>query len=95
MGDLIVRGGVIRPSTARPAPLPSSMNGWRRCDRPASQKIDGRIIGDDQRFDDEGIGPGWAWDYLQFAIRPGQARCSSTRISRPDDPPSRPASQLR
>ena len=29
-------------------------------------KIDGRIIGDDQRFDDEGIGPGWAWDYLQF-----------------------------
>ena len=30
------------------------------------QKIDGRIIGDDQRFDDEGIGPGWAWDYLQF-----------------------------
>ena len=29
-------------------------------------QIDGRIIGDDQLFDDEGIGPGWAWDYLQF-----------------------------
>ena len=29
-------------------------------------EIDGRIVGDDQRFDDEGIGPGWAWDYLQF-----------------------------
>ena len=24
----------------------------------------GRIIGDDQAFDDEGLGPGWAWDYL-------------------------------
>jgi D-alanyl-D-alanine carboxypeptidase/D-alanyl-D-alanine-endopeptidase (penicillin-binding protein 4) len=28
--------------------------------------IDGRIVGDDQAFDDEGIGAGWAWDYLQY-----------------------------
>lgn len=27
--------------------------------------IDGRIIGDDQAFDDEGVGPGWSWDYLE------------------------------
>ncbi|MBI2835562.1 MAG: D-alanyl-D-alanine carboxypeptidase/D-alanyl-D-alanine-endopeptidase [Acidobacteria bacterium] len=26
--------------------------------------IDGRIIGDDNRFEDEGLGAGWAWDYL-------------------------------
>lgn len=26
--------------------------------------VRGRIIGDDNAFDDETIGPGWAWDYL-------------------------------
>jgi D-alanyl-D-alanine carboxypeptidase/D-alanyl-D-alanine-endopeptidase (penicillin-binding protein 4) len=26
--------------------------------------IDGRIIGDDNALDDEGLGQGWAWDYL-------------------------------
>jgi serine-type D-Ala-D-Ala carboxypeptidase/endopeptidase (penicillin-binding protein 4) len=28
------------------------------------QKIEGRIIGDDSAFDDEGLGAGWAWDDL-------------------------------
>jgi serine-type D-Ala-D-Ala carboxypeptidase/endopeptidase (penicillin-binding protein 4) len=28
--------------------------------------IEGRIVGDDQAFDDEWIGAGWAWDYLQY-----------------------------
>lgn len=28
------------------------------------QKIDGRIIGDDDAFDDDGLGTGWAWDDL-------------------------------
>lgn len=27
-------------------------------------RVTGRLIGDDNLFDDEGIGPGWAWDYL-------------------------------
>lgn len=27
-------------------------------------RVNGRLIGDDSLFDDEGIGPGWAWDYL-------------------------------
>ena len=39
MGDLIVRGGgdpTINRATS--APLPSSMNGWRRCDRPAFRR---------------------------------------------------------
>jgi D-alanyl-D-alanine carboxypeptidase/D-alanyl-D-alanine-endopeptidase (penicillin-binding protein 4) len=30
------------------------------------RRIDGRIIGDDQAFDDEGLGDGWSWDYLQY-----------------------------
>ena len=29
------------------------------------RRIDGRIIGDDNLFDDEGLGAGWAWDYLE------------------------------
>ena len=28
------------------------------------ESINGRMIGDDQAFDDDGIGAGWAWDYL-------------------------------
>ena len=27
-------------------------------------RVDGRVIGDDSFFDDEGLGAGWAWDYL-------------------------------
>ena len=30
------------------------------------QPIDGRIVGDDSAFDDEGLGAGWSWDYLQY-----------------------------
>jgi len=29
-------------------------------------RIDGRIVGDDNAFDDAGLGGGWAWDYLQY-----------------------------
>lgn len=28
------------------------------------QKVEGRVIGDDSAFDDEGLGAGWAWDDL-------------------------------
>lgn len=27
--------------------------------------IEGRILGDDQAFEDQGVGPGWSWDYLE------------------------------
>lgn len=27
--------------------------------------VAGRIVGDDQAFDDQGLGPGWSWDYLE------------------------------
>jgi serine-type D-Ala-D-Ala carboxypeptidase/endopeptidase (penicillin-binding protein 4) len=30
--------------------------------------IDGRIVGDDDLFDDEGIVPGWSWDDLPFGF---------------------------
>jgi D-alanyl-D-alanine carboxypeptidase/D-alanyl-D-alanine-endopeptidase (penicillin-binding protein 4) len=28
------------------------------------RRVEGRLVGDDNVFDDEGIGAGWAWDYL-------------------------------
>ncbi len=44
-----------------------STNGRTRCGRPASGASTGRIIGDDNAFDDDGLGAGWAWDYLADA----------------------------
>ena len=35
------------------------------------QKIDGRIIGDDNAFDDDGLGAGWAWDDLAASFATG------------------------
>jgi serine-type D-Ala-D-Ala carboxypeptidase/endopeptidase (penicillin-binding protein 4) len=29
-------------------------------------QIAGRVIGDDQAFDDDWLGAGWSWDYLQY-----------------------------
>ena len=67
-GDLIVRGNgdpTINTRDGR-ADAGARRVGARRSRPPASRAIDGRIIGDDQAFDDEGIGAGWAWDYLQY-----------------------------
>ena len=67
-GDLFVRGGGDPTINARDgAGAQRVLDEWAAALSAAGiQQIDGRIIGDDQRFDDEGIGPGWAWDYLQF-----------------------------
>ena len=71
MGDLIVRGGGDPTINSRDQRAAAVLDEWVAALRSAGiQKIDGRIIGDDQRFDDEGIGPGWAWDYLQLATLP-------------------------
>lgn len=32
--------------------------------RAGIRRVAGRLIGDDNAFDDEGLGSGWAWDYL-------------------------------
>ena len=66
-GDLVVRGGGDPTINARNQRATALLDEWAAALRAAGiQQIDGRIIGDDQLFDDEGIGPGWAWDYLQF-----------------------------
>jgi D-alanyl-D-alanine carboxypeptidase/D-alanyl-D-alanine-endopeptidase (penicillin-binding protein 4) len=66
-GDLYVRGGgdpTINTRSGRGAALFAQ---WTSALSAAGiKKIDGRIIGDDNLFDDEGLGAGWAWDDLQY-----------------------------
>lgn len=65
-GDLIVRGGGDPTISTRGKRSEMLFDEWAAALRLAGiTTIDGRIIGDDQVFDDEGIGPGWSWDYLE------------------------------
>lgn len=66
-GDLFVRGGGDPTINTREGRASAVLDEWAAALRAAGiNEINGRIVGDDQLFDDEGIGPGWAWDYLQF-----------------------------
>lgn len=65
-GDLIVRGGGDPTVNARGSRNEAMLDEWAAALRAAGiTSIDGRIVGDDQLFDDEGVGPGWSWDYLE------------------------------
>ena len=67
-GDLLVRGGGDPTINTRNARGAAVFGAWAAALKQAGiDEISGRIIGDDQLFDDEGIGAGWAWDYLQYA----------------------------
>ena len=66
-GDLIARGNGDPTINRRENRTAAVLDQWADALRTAGiQEIAGRIIGDDQAFDDEGIGDGWSWDYLQF-----------------------------
>jgi len=64
-GDLVVVGGgdpTIGTADEMASPLFST---WVDALREAGiKRINGRLIGDDDAFEDEGRGGGWAWDYL-------------------------------
>jgi D-alanyl-D-alanine carboxypeptidase/D-alanyl-D-alanine-endopeptidase (penicillin-binding protein 4) len=64
-GDLIVVG-TGDPSIVAQDLGPAALFGeWASALRAAGiRRVDGRILGDDHAFDDEGLGAGWAWDYL-------------------------------
>lgn len=65
-GDLIVRGTGDPTINTRESRAAAVFDEWAQALRTAGiTAVDGRIIGSDQAFDDEGIGPGWAWDYLE------------------------------
>jgi D-alanyl-D-alanine carboxypeptidase/D-alanyl-D-alanine-endopeptidase (penicillin-binding protein 4) len=66
-GDLIVKSNGDPTINTREHRAEAVMNEWAQALRTAGiQSIDGRVIGNDQAFDDEGVGAGWAWDYLQY-----------------------------
>ncbi len=66
-GDLVVRGGGDPTINTRSGRGAAVFGAWVAAVREAGiLEINGRIIGDDRLFDDEGIGGGWAWDYLQY-----------------------------
>ena len=65
LGDLVVRGTGDPTISTRGERARAVFDEWAKALRDAGiAEIQGRIIGDDQAFDDEGLGPGWAWDYL-------------------------------
>jgi D-alanyl-D-alanine carboxypeptidase/D-alanyl-D-alanine-endopeptidase (penicillin-binding protein 4) len=67
-GDLYVRGGGDPTINTRNGRGAAVFADWAAALRAAGiHRIDGRIIGDDNLFDDEGVGAGWAWDYLEAA----------------------------
>jgi D-alanyl-D-alanine carboxypeptidase/D-alanyl-D-alanine-endopeptidase (penicillin-binding protein 4) len=66
-GDLIVKSNGDPTINTREGRGAAVFDQWAQSLRAAGiESVDGRIIGDDQAFDDEGIGAGWAWDYLQY-----------------------------
>jgi D-alanyl-D-alanine carboxypeptidase/D-alanyl-D-alanine-endopeptidase (penicillin-binding protein 4) len=66
-GDLFIRGTGDPTINRRQGRAASVLAEWAGILRAAGiHEIDGRIVGDDQAFDDEGLGDGWSWDYLQF-----------------------------
>ena len=65
-GDVFVRGNGDPTINTRDNRAATVFDQWASALRAAGIiAIEGRIIGDDQAFDDEGIGPGWSWDYLE------------------------------
>lgn len=65
-GDLIVRGSGDPTINTRGGRGDAVFNDFAEGLRTAGiREIRGRVLGDDQAFDEEGIGPGWAWDYLE------------------------------
>ena len=66
-GDLFVRSNGDPSINTREGRADAVLYEWARGLQAAGiTSIEGRVIGDDQAFDDEGIGAGWAWDYLQY-----------------------------
>jgi D-alanyl-D-alanine carboxypeptidase/D-alanyl-D-alanine-endopeptidase (penicillin-binding protein 4) len=69
-GDLIVVGSGD-PTIGREGPG-GVLDSWaERLKAAGIRTISGRIIGDDNFFDDETLGPGWAWDYLASGYATG------------------------
>jgi D-alanyl-D-alanine carboxypeptidase/D-alanyl-D-alanine-endopeptidase (penicillin-binding protein 4) len=66
-GDLVIRGNGDPTINSRQGRAEAVIGDWASALHAAGiSTIDGRIVGNDQAFDDEGLGAGWSWDYLQY-----------------------------
>jgi serine-type D-Ala-D-Ala carboxypeptidase/endopeptidase (penicillin-binding protein 4) len=66
-GDLIVRGSGDPTINSRNARAAAVFDEWAAALKAAGiVEVDGAIVGDDNAFDDQGLGAGWSWDYLQY-----------------------------
>ncbi|MEO7190407.1 MAG: D-alanyl-D-alanine carboxypeptidase/D-alanyl-D-alanine-endopeptidase [Vicinamibacterales bacterium] len=64
-GDLIAVGTGDPAITAPATGTPSLFSEWSAALRRAGiHRVHGRLVGDDDAFEEEGLGAGWAWDYL-------------------------------
>ncbi|MEW5981737.1 MAG: D-alanyl-D-alanine carboxypeptidase/D-alanyl-D-alanine-endopeptidase [Acidobacteriota bacterium] len=67
MGDLIVEGTGDPSFAGRPGERTSVVDAWAEQLLAAGlTTVEGRIVGDDNALGDEGLGQGWAWDYLAY-----------------------------
>jgi D-alanyl-D-alanine carboxypeptidase/D-alanyl-D-alanine-endopeptidase (penicillin-binding protein 4) len=66
-GDIVVRSNGDPTINGRNGRAASVFREWTMAIAAAGiTAVEGRIVGDDQAFDDDGVGAGWAWDYLQY-----------------------------
>jgi D-alanyl-D-alanine carboxypeptidase/D-alanyl-D-alanine-endopeptidase (penicillin-binding protein 4) len=66
-GDLVVVGSGDPSLGGRPTEGPAVVERWADEIRAKGiTRVEGRVIGNDNVFDDEGLGQGWAWDYLAY-----------------------------
>jgi serine-type D-Ala-D-Ala carboxypeptidase/endopeptidase (penicillin-binding protein 4) len=67
-GDLVVTGAGDPSILAQDLASSAVFREWATALRQAGiRRVEGRLIGDDSAFDDDGLGAGWAWDYLTAA----------------------------
>ena len=79
-GDLLVVGSGDPSIMAGDGMAAVSSRSWaERLKTNGVRTITGRIIGDDNAFDDEALGPGWAWDDLQGRDAAGDQRAAVQR----------------
>jgi D-alanyl-D-alanine carboxypeptidase/D-alanyl-D-alanine-endopeptidase (penicillin-binding protein 4) len=65
-GDLVVRGSGDPSLNARQVSPVAAFDRWADLIAAAGiRRVNGRLVGDDNAFDEELFGQGWAWDYLQ------------------------------
>lgn len=66
-GDLIAIGSGDPSLGSRVGDSGRSMSAWAdQLWNAGIHTVDGRLIGDDNAFDDEGVGAGWSWDDLAY-----------------------------